>query len=74
VRAATTVTGAAVGRWLERAARAARAVRTIVGAPDYDAYVAHLRDRHPDTPPLTREQFVDARLRARYERPGARCC
>ena len=68
---ATTTTRAAIGRWLERAARA---VRTMVGAPDYDAYVAHVRERHPDACPLTREQFVDARLRARYERPGARCC
>ena len=57
-----------------RAARVARALRTMLGAPDYDAYVAHLRERHPDARPLGREQFVDARLRERYERPGSRCC
>jgi len=68
-RAATVP--AHLGRWL---ASAGRAVRAVLGAPDYDAYVAHLRERHPDTHALTREQFVDARLRARYERPGSRCC
>jgi uncharacterized short protein YbdD (DUF466 family) len=70
VVAATTL-GARLGR---RLGRIAAAVRAVVGAPDYDAYVAHLRERHPDARPLTRAEFVDARLRARYERPGSRCC
>lgn len=58
----------------ETVARVARALRAMLGAPDYDAYVAHHEASCAGAPPLTREQFVDARLRARYERPGSRCC
>lgn len=57
-----------------RVARAARVLRAIVGAPDYEAYVAHLRERRPNETPLCRDEFAAARLRARYERPGSRCC
>ncbi|HKV52916.1 MAG TPA: YbdD/YjiX family protein [Gemmatimonadaceae bacterium] len=58
----------------DRLAVAARVVRTIVGAPDYDRYVAHMRCRHPSDPPLTRDEFARARIADRYDRPGARCC
>ena len=30
-----------------RVANAGAIVRRIIGAPDYDRYVAHLRDHHP---------------------------
>lgn len=46
----------------------------IIGAPDYDLYIAHMRERHPDEPVLSRDAFMRERLAARYERPGARCC
>lgn len=68
---ATATLGARLAR---RLARVAAAVRAVLGAPDYDAYVVHLREHHPGACPLTRAEFVDARLRARYERPGSRCC
>ena len=64
----------AVVTLLARLRRVARVVRTVIGAPDYDRYVAHVRRRHPDCTPLTREAFVRERLDARYSRPGARCC
>jgi uncharacterized short protein YbdD (DUF466 family) len=54
--------------------RAARLLRAIVGAPDYERYVAHLRARHPECTPMTRDEFARERLAARYDRPGARCC
>lgn len=50
------------------------AIRRVIGAPDYDAYVNHVRAHHPGETPLTREAFVRERLGARYSRPGARCC
>jgi len=56
------------------ASAAARAVRTAIGAPDYERYVAHMRERHPDARPLTREEFLRERQEARYSRPGSRCC
>jgi uncharacterized short protein YbdD (DUF466 family) len=50
------------------------AIRRILGVPDYERYVAHVRERHPDEPVLSRDAFMRERLAARYERPGARCC
>lgn len=58
----------------DRLAAAARVARTIVGAPDYERYLAHMRQRHPAQRPLTRDQFARARMDDRYNRPGAHCC
>jgi uncharacterized short protein YbdD (DUF466 family) len=49
-------------------------VRRIIGAPDYERYLAHVQSRHPDTTPLTREAFARDALARRYDRPGSRCC
>ena len=46
----------------------------VLGAPDYERYVEHLRACHPQAQPLSREDFYRSRLEARYDRPGARCC
>lgn len=63
-----------MARLLAWGRRLAAVVRTIVGVPDYDRYVAHVRARHPGCPPMTREEFLRERISARYERPGSRCC
>jgi len=65
------MTAADVGSALRRIAAV---VRRVVGVPDYDGYVAHVRQCHPDTVPLTREQFERSRLEDKYSRPGQRCC
>lgn len=52
----------------------ARAVAAIVGAPDYERYLEHVRRRHPGAAPLSRGELLLARQRARLERPGSRCC
>lgn len=49
-------------------------LRRIIGAPDYAAYVAHLRARHPEREPVSEREFIAERLASRYEKPGARCC
>jgi uncharacterized short protein YbdD (DUF466 family) len=49
-------------------------VRRIIGAPDYERYLAHVQSGHPDTTPLTREAFARDALARRYDRPGSRCC
>jgi uncharacterized short protein YbdD (DUF466 family) len=54
--------------------RVARALTSIIGAPDYERYLEHVRRAHPERPPLGRDDFVRQRLRARYDRPGSRCC
>jgi uncharacterized short protein YbdD (DUF466 family) len=53
---------------------AQQTARLAIGLPDYDAYVAHVRERHPDAEPMTREQFAVARMQARYGRGSSRCC
>lgn len=49
-------------------------LRRIVGAPDYEGYLAHLAARHPDAMPMSREAFARDALARRYDRPGSRCC
>ena len=54
--------------------RVAKVVRTIIGAPDYDRYLAHVRECHPGQAPMSRDEFAKSRLEARYNQPGNRCC
>lgn len=56
------------------AQRVARVIRRIIGVPDYEAYVAHVRTHHPETEPMSEREFHRERLSARYSRPGSRCC
>ncbi len=57
-----------------RVERVAEVVRRIIGVPDYDRYVNHLRARHPDVKPLSHEEFARQRAMDKYSRPGGRCC
>lgn len=57
-----------IGRYLGQAAR------LMVGMPDYDAYVQHMRVKHPDEPIMTYEVFFRQRQEARYEGGKGSCC
>ena len=63
-----------VSRLLSLLATVVRAVPTIVGAPDYERYVAFVRTQDPTRPVPDRATFERERLTARYARPGSRCC
>ena len=52
----------------------ARTLRRVLGAPDYEGYLAHMHAHHAGERPLTRDEHSRARLDARYNRPGSRCC
>jgi uncharacterized short protein YbdD (DUF466 family) len=53
----------------------ARCALLMVGQPDYDAYVQHMRQAHPDRPVMTYAEFFRNRQEARYGGKGAaRCC
>ncbi len=69
---AAVVAGASVSA--RRVAEIARVVRRMIGVPDYDTYLAHVRARHPGDEPITRDAFARDALARRYERPGSRCC
>ncbi|MFI5311058.1 MAG: YbdD/YjiX family protein [Gemmatimonadales bacterium] len=55
-------------------ARAAALVRRIIGVPDYPAYLRHTAECHPESRPLTENEFLEEQLEAKYSRPGQRCC
>jgi uncharacterized short protein YbdD (DUF466 family) len=51
-----------------------RAVRQVVGAPDYEQYLEHLEACHPDRAPLSpREYYLDF-VRRRFGGGPTRCC
>jgi uncharacterized short protein YbdD (DUF466 family) len=55
----------------------AKTARLMVGLPDYDAYVAHRRQAHPEEPVMTYEEFFRERQSNRYGGTGgkiSRCC
>ena len=59
-----------VGLWR----RLVQTARLCCGVPDYDNYVRHLREKHPDRPVPDYATFFRQRQDARYGRGGFRCC
>jgi uncharacterized short protein YbdD (DUF466 family) len=57
----------------DRLRRAAALTRRILGVPDYERYLAHVRVAHPDQVPMTEREFFKERLESRAK-PGSRCC
>lgn len=55
-----------------------QAARMLIGIPDYDNYVQHMKDNHPDKPVMTYNEFFSERQEARYGgsdgKGGFRCC
>lgn len=60
--------------WLGTLARAAAVIRRMIGVPDYDTYLAHMREHYPECTPLDPRTFERDRLTARYKATGSRCC
>ena len=52
----------------------ARVLRAVLGAPDYERYVEHVKVAHPEREPMSCDQFMRDRMNDRYSRPGTRCC
>jgi uncharacterized short protein YbdD (DUF466 family) len=46
----------------------------VFGLPDYEAYLRHAADRHPERPPMSREEFSRAFIDNRYGGMRSRCC
>ncbi|GAA0919215.1 CstA-like transporter-associated (seleno)protein [Rothia nasimurium] len=53
---------------------AVQTARLCCGVPDYDAYVRHLREHHPECPVPSYGAFFRERQEARYRGTGGRCC
>ncbi len=56
------------GRYLSQS------LRLMVGVPEYDAYVEHMANAHPDRPVMSYEKFFRERQEARYGGKVSRCC
>jgi uncharacterized short protein YbdD (DUF466 family) len=56
------------------ARRMCQSLRLMVGVPEYDTYVAHMRDKHPHLPVMSYQQFFRERQEARYGGKVSRCC
>lgn len=48
--------------------------RSVIGVPDYEAYVRHMRQHHADREPMSYAEFFENRQAARYRGTGGRCC
>jgi uncharacterized short protein YbdD (DUF466 family) len=48
--------------------------RRMIGVPDYEVYLDHLRSHHPERVPMSYAQFFEERQQARYRGGGGRCC
>jgi len=54
-----------------------RTARLMIGVPDYDTYVAHMRANHPEQPIMSYAEFFRERQQARYAVSKGRlrgCC
>jgi uncharacterized short protein YbdD (DUF466 family) len=53
-----------------------QSLRLMIGVPEYNAYVAHMTNAHPDQPVMSYEKFFRERQEARYGGNGkiSRCC
>ena len=54
-----------------------QAAKMLIGIPDYDNYVEHMKTNHPDKPYMTYNEFFRERQEARYGgggEGGVRCC
>jgi uncharacterized short protein YbdD (DUF466 family) len=54
--------------------RARQTARSAIGIPDYDGYLRHCREHHPERAPMTYAEFFSERQAARYRGTGGRCC
>jgi len=52
----------------------ASVIRAVLGVPDYERYLAHMRTAHPGDRVMSETEFRHARMNDRYNRPGTRCC
>jgi uncharacterized short protein YbdD (DUF466 family) len=51
-----------------------QSLRLMIGVPEYDVYVAHMREAHPDKAIMSYEAFFRERQEARYGGKISRCC
>ena len=53
--------------------RTASYMRAILGVPDYDRYLTHMRAAHPGDRVMSETEFRHTRMNEKYNRTS-RCC
>jgi uncharacterized short protein YbdD (DUF466 family) len=54
--------------------RTASFVRAVLGVPDYERYLGHMRSAHPGDRVMTETEFLHTRMNDRYNKAGSKCC
>ena len=54
--------------------RTASLVRAVLGVPDYDRYLGHMRSAHPGDRRMSETEFRHTRMNDRYNKVGSKCC
>jgi uncharacterized short protein YbdD (DUF466 family) len=54
--------------------RVKQSARSVIGVPDYNTYLQHCHEHHPDRSPMSYSEFFAERQAARYRGTGGRCC
>jgi uncharacterized short protein YbdD (DUF466 family) len=54
--------------------RTASLVRAVLGVPDYERYLGHMRSAHPGDRVMTETEFRHTRMNDRYNKAGSKCC
>jgi uncharacterized short protein YbdD (DUF466 family) len=54
--------------------RTASTLRAVMGVPDYQRYLAHMRDAHPGDRVMSETEFNHTRMNDRYNGTGSKCC
>jgi len=60
--------------WKTRLAALGRAFRQVAGMPDYDRYLEHRKQCHPEEPVLGPRAFYAEQVERRYAGGTGRCC
>ncbi|MFO1415973.1 MAG: YbdD/YjiX family protein [Acinetobacter sp.] len=58
------------GRGLRFYGRTCKSFRLMVGVPDYENYLAHMKQHHPDLTPMDAKTFYRHCIDARYPSAG----
>lgn len=54
--------------------RSASFIRAVLGIPDYERYLAHMRSAHPGDRVMSETEFRHTSMNDRYNRTGSKCC
>jgi uncharacterized short protein YbdD (DUF466 family) len=54
--------------------RTASTLRAVLGVPDYQRYLSHMRDAHPGDRVMSETEFNHTRMNDRYNGTGSKCC